>query len=238
VVDAAVLSAVSPVSPAAARGAGAVTPDGCSVELYALLPAAGEAGLVHRSIPAGASVLDLGCGTGRIAAPLAALGHEVVAVDESAEMLALVHDARPVRAHIQDLRLPTTFDAVLLASHLLNSPGADDRQALLATCRAHVSAGGQVLIQWHPAQRFDALRAGTTHEGELGPVRARLAVHAIDAGLLDAEVSYRAGDQQWVQPFFARRLDEQQLGEELAAAGLRFGSWLDTGHGWFSATPV
>ncbi len=170
-VDAAVLSAVSAlsaVSPAAARGPGAVNPDGCSVELYALLPAGGEAELVHRSIPAGASVLDLGCGTGRIAAPLAALGHEVVAVDESAEMLALVHDVRPVRAHIQDLRLPTTFDAVLLASHLLNTPGADDRQALLATCRAHVSAGGQ----WHPPQWFDALRAGTTHEGELGPVRA------------------------------------------------------------------
>jgi len=51
-------------------------------------------------------------------------------------------------------------------------------------------------------------------------------------------VRYRAGDQHWVQPFFARRLGEQQLGDELAAAGLRFGSWLDTGHGWFSATPV
>ena len=39
-----------------------VAPDGCAVELYALLPAMGEPEVVHAAIPAGASILELGAG--------------------------------------------------------------------------------------------------------------------------------------------------------------------------------
>ena len=46
-----------------------VTPDGCSVELYARIPALGEAEIRHGRLGGNGSVLDLGCGTGRIAVP-------------------------------------------------------------------------------------------------------------------------------------------------------------------------
>jgi hypothetical protein len=59
----------------AGSGPGAITSDGCAVEFYALLPVFGEPEIVHQAVPQGASILELGCGTGRILRPLAALGH-------------------------------------------------------------------------------------------------------------------------------------------------------------------
>jgi 2-polyprenyl-3-methyl-5-hydroxy-6-metoxy-1,4-benzoquinol methylase len=73
-------------------GPGAITSDGCAVEFYALLPTFGEPGIVHAAVPPGASILELGCGTGRILRPLAALGHPVTGVDDSPDMLARVAD--------------------------------------------------------------------------------------------------------------------------------------------------
>ncbi len=87
-------------------GPGDITEDGCAVEFYALLPSFGEPDIVHGAVPEGSSVLELGCGTGRILRPLARLGHQVLGVDQSAGMLAHVRDlpivprggARPDRA--------------------------------------------------------------------------------------------------------------------------------------------
>jgi len=114
-----------------------VAPDGCPVAVYLALPPMGEAELVHAAVGGGASVLDLGCGTGRIAHGLVELGHEVVGVDESAEMLSHVRGARTVHASIAALDLHRTFDAVLLASHLLNVPDDTERHARVTAAARH-----------------------------------------------------------------------------------------------------
>src|SRR5580698_7250089 len=111
----------------AGSGPGAITNDGCAVEFYALLPTLGEPEIVHGAVPAGASILELGCGTGRISTPLAQLGHRVVGVDESAEMLALCTGIETVQSSIEALELAERFDVVLLPSHLINSPDAQER---------------------------------------------------------------------------------------------------------------
>ena len=64
-------------------GAMGVAPDGSPVGLYARLPELGEGEAVAAALPAGASVLELGCGTGRITRQLVRLGHRVTAVHES-----------------------------------------------------------------------------------------------------------------------------------------------------------
>ncbi|WP_329102171.1 class I SAM-dependent methyltransferase [Micromonospora sp. NBC_01699] len=69
-------------------GPGPITPDGCAVNVYAQLPPNGEPEVIHRAVPPGTRILELGCGTGRLSNPLAELGHRVVGVDESATMLA------------------------------------------------------------------------------------------------------------------------------------------------------
>ena len=90
-------------------GPGVITPDGCAVDFYARMTAMGEPEIVHDAIPAGASILELGCGAGRVTHPLVALGHPVTAVDESPEMLAHVRGAETVRARIEDLALGRRF---------------------------------------------------------------------------------------------------------------------------------
>jgi SAM-dependent methyltransferase len=127
-------------------GPGVITPDGCAVDFYALMPDFGEPAIVSEAAGAGAWILELGCGAGRVTGPLGALGHPVVAVDESPEMLAHVRDAETVCARIQDLSLGRRFGAVLLASHLIN---ADDvtRRTFLDACRRHVADDGCVIIQ-------------------------------------------------------------------------------------------
>ena len=50
----------------AGTGPGAITSDGCAVEFYALLPAFGEPEIIHAAVPPRASILELGCGTGRM----------------------------------------------------------------------------------------------------------------------------------------------------------------------------
>src|ERR1700748_2190276 len=116
-------------------GPGVITPDGCAVDFYARIAAMGEPEIVHDAIPAGASVLELGCGGGRVTHPRVALRHPVTAVDESPEMLAHVRGAETVCARIEDLSLDRRFDVVLLASHLINADDDAVRSAVLARCR-------------------------------------------------------------------------------------------------------
>jgi SAM-dependent methyltransferase len=160
-------------------GPGVITPDGCAVDFYALLPAMGEPELVHAAIPAGASILELGAGAGRMTHPLVALGHPVVAVDESPEMLAHIHGAETVNARIQALDLGRHFDAVLLASFMVNTADEALRQGFLRACRRHVRDHGRVLLQRHALAWFEeAAEGGATKGGSSsasatwsGPVR-------------------------------------------------------------------
>src|SRR5579862_1586326 len=125
-------------------------PDGSPVEVYARLPELAEGEVVASVLPAGASVLELGCGTGRITRQLVRLGYRVTAVDESPEMLAHVRDAEAVEARIEGLDLGRRFDAVLLASNLLSDDGA--RTAFLETCARHsdVVVVETLPIAWQP----------------------------------------------------------------------------------------
>jgi len=97
-------------------GPGTITPDGCAVQPYPRLPAGNEPDVIAAAVSAGARILELGCGVGRVTHPLLERGFTVTAVDESQEMLDRVHGARAVRSPIEDLELAEEFDAVLLAS--------------------------------------------------------------------------------------------------------------------------
>ncbi len=67
-----------------------VAPDGSPVEVCLALPAEPDLSRVCSVLPSLTSVLDLGSGPGRIANPLSAAGHDVVAVDDLSEVLTHV----------------------------------------------------------------------------------------------------------------------------------------------------
>jgi SAM-dependent methyltransferase len=216
-------------------GPGVITPDGCAVEFYARMTAQGEPAIVHDALRPGASVLELGSGTGRITHPLVALGHPVVAVDESPEMLAYVRDAETVCSRIEDLALGRRFDAVLLASHLINADPAT-RNAFLAACRRHVADDGWVIIQQHSPDWFSAAAdAESTRDGIILRMRD---VSRPAPNLVSATMEYVDGHRRWTQTFTATRLDETELAAVLAGAGLRLDRYLTEDHGWLRAAPA
>jgi SAM-dependent methyltransferase len=93
----------------------------------------GEASFVHSLVPPGSRLLDAGCGTGRVAARLAELGHHCLGVDVDASMLAVARHAAPdltwvagdLAALPEQVREAAPYDAVLLAGNVvpLLAPG-------------------------------------------------------------------------------------------------------------------
>ncbi|WP_437053563.1 class I SAM-dependent methyltransferase [Streptomyces sp. enrichment culture] len=217
-------------------GPGAITPDGCAVELYARLPAGPEPEIVAAAVPAGGRILELGCGVGRMTHPLVERGFTVTAVDESAEMLEHVRGARTIRSPIEDLDLAERFDAVTLASFLVHSGDAEVRRGLLRTCARHVADDGCVLIQregadYHtnlPRERVDP--SGFT-------VRI-LSSDPVGDGVHSVRAEYGFPDAVWTQTFRARPLTREEFEEALREAGLAVAEYLTDDGTWARAVPA
>jgi SAM-dependent methyltransferase len=222
-------------------GPGVITPDGCAVEFYAALPPGSEPQVVHQAIPEGASILELGAGAGRVTRALLDLGHPVVAVDESPEMLERIHGADTVLGRIGELDLGRRFDAVLFASYLINVPDLDWRRTLLSACRRHVADDGCVLIQRHEVEWFDLAAPFERHHGELPEgelVYRRRDVSRPGPALVSATMEYRIGERTWTQTFTSQRVDDDQLADDLAAVGLRIDAYLTDDRTWVRARPI
>lgn len=104
----------------------------------------GEADLVTRYGPE--SVLDAGCGTGRVAIELARRGVAVVGVDLDVSMLAVARqegsDVEWVQADLSELDLGVTFDVVLAAGNVMIflTPGTGG--VVVERLAAHLSPDG------------------------------------------------------------------------------------------------
>ena len=105
----------------------------------------GEAAFVLAYSPG--SVLDAGCGTGRVGAELARRGVSVVGADVDASMLATARRAMPevewIQSDLAALDLGRVFDVVVMAGNvpLFTPPGTE--AALVAGCARHV---GRLLV--------------------------------------------------------------------------------------------
>ncbi len=215
-------------------GPGEITSDGCAVDFYALLPPFGEAEIVHSAVPEGASVLELGCGTGRILRPLAGLGHQVLGVDDSRAMLAHVPDLPTVCCRIEELDLDRTFDAVVLASTLINEESSL-RGKFLAACRRHLRSGGVAVFQQQAPSWFGTVGQAPRVRDEPGGIRRVIRSARWEPPRLFIEVEYQFGDRVWTHSWGAWEISERELADDLGSAGLRFGRWLTDDHAWFTA---
>jgi SAM-dependent methyltransferase len=116
----------------------------------------GEADLV-RSLGPG-SVLDAGCGTGRVAIELARHGIEVVGVDLDPSMLAEAARRGPglewVAADLATLDLGRRFDVVVLAGNVPLFCPPPARSSLVASCAGHVVPGGTLVAGFQLDGRY------------------------------------------------------------------------------------
>lgn len=107
----------------------------------------GEADFVMGFSPA--SVLDAGCGTGRIARELARRGVDAVGVDLDDEMLSTARRKAPAlewhRADLVTVDLGRTFEVVLLAGNVMIflTPGTE--AAVVANLARHLAPGGRLV---------------------------------------------------------------------------------------------
>lgn len=92
------------------------------------------------------SVLDAGCGTGRVAIELAARGFDLVGVDSDPAMLGAARAKAPhlawVEADLTTLGLGRSFDAVVLAGNVLIFVNPGSQAEVVARCGAHLTADG------------------------------------------------------------------------------------------------
>ena len=137
----------------------------------ALLSPRGSADAFAQYVPAGARVLDCACGTGTLAVGLALRGHEVVATDASAAMVArtarlAAANRAPVDASVCTWEaLPErgwqeAFDVVLCVGNSLpHAVGRAGRRAALHAMAGCLRAGGRLVVT---SRTWEQVRADGT----------------------------------------------------------------------------
>jgi SAM-dependent methyltransferase len=107
----------------------------------------GEADFVRSFNPR--TVLDAGCGTGRVAIELARHGIDAVGADMDRSMLAVARERAPeiewVEVDLSTMALDRTFDVVVLAGNVPIFCPEPSRAALVSTSAAHVAPGGRLI---------------------------------------------------------------------------------------------
>jgi SAM-dependent methyltransferase len=211
-----------------------VASDGSPVAIYLALPPGDTPSLIHSAVPPGGSILELGSGPGRITRPLTDLGHTVVAVDNSEEMLSHIDYTETNLADVFELDLGKTYDAVVAGSHLINTPDAARRFALLSVCRRHVDPEGVVLIErYEPTWAAAPLPSQT----QVGPVLITFEPLRVETDEFRGRVIYALNQETWTQEFEAANLTEDALAEEAMTVGLHLKRWLNDSRTWACLTP-
>jgi SAM-dependent methyltransferase len=107
----------------------------------------GEANFVMRFSPG--SVLDAGCGTGRVGRELFTRGVDVVGVDLDAEMLETAQSRCPsvswIEGDISLIQLDRKFDVVLMAGNVMNFVIPDSRRGALENLVGHLRPSGHLI---------------------------------------------------------------------------------------------
>jgi SAM-dependent methyltransferase len=183
-------------------------------------------------------VLEVGCGSGRVAIPLALAGLEVVGIDSSPEMLRLAAEKAAVhgvslelvRADMRAIpELGTFATAVIPFRALLHLRDDDERVAVLSRLRSLLEPGGALAFDvFHP----DLLDIAETQDRwiEREPGILEHAHWDASARELELVVHARGVDASmrlwWAEPEDWRRL--------LEAAGFA----VVEGFGWFDRRPL
>ena len=114
---------------------------------------------LERTRESGGPVLELGCGNGRIALPLARAGFETTGMDISEPMLGLAKERRAdepepprhrltlLRGDMRAIDLGPPFQTAIIAFRSFQMlQSAEDQRACLESVRRHLAPGGRLLV--------------------------------------------------------------------------------------------
>ena len=126
----------------------------------------GEADFIEGFHPA--SVLDAGCGMGRVAVELMRRGIDVVGVDLDDDLLAFARREHPsmrwVHADLATMHLDRHFAMVAMPGNVMVFCRPGDRGSIIRTAAAHLDAGGLLVAGFQVEHHHDALST-TEYDG-------------------------------------------------------------------------
>src|SRR4051812_24413288 len=108
-----------------------------------------------------ASVLDAGCGTGRVAIELHHRGIDVVGVDLDDDLLSRARAKAPeltwVHADLGELDLGRTFDVVVMAGNVIPFVEPAARAKAVAGCARHVGHSGRLVAGFQQREGWPSI---------------------------------------------------------------------------------
>lgn len=122
----------------------------------------GEARLADVLSPRGGRILDAGAGIGRVAAALAARGHDVTAVEKDPDLIARSRRLYPqvpvVEADILELTpalleeagRPSSYDVIVVVGNVMVYLAEDTEARALRTLAGVLVPGGRILVGFAP----------------------------------------------------------------------------------------
>lgn len=194
------------------------------------------------------AVLDLGCGTGRLAVELARRGHRVTGADPSPGMLDVARRraggelVRLIDATAAGLRLKDRFDLAIMTGHAFQAIiHDDDIAASLANVRRHLAPGGRFSfetrnplvrewVDWTPEKSREQVAVPG-----VGTVEVSYDILAAEGELVTFETRFAfPGGDRFAVPHTLRFLGQTSLAAMLAGAGFSSVDW----YGDFDRSPL
>ena len=187
------------------------------------------------------NILDMGCGTGRLAVALAEHGHRVTGADPSAGMMQVARN-RPggkrvtwVDSESAALALETRFDLIIMTGHVFQVfLEDDDVRATLRNLRRHLAPGGKLAFEtrnplveewrdWTPGRE-------TLQVPGIGAVEIHYNVTSTDPTFVTFETHFRfAANDTAIATTTLRFMSRDALAAFLAEAGFTdiawYGNW-------------
>lgn len=183
------------------------------------------------------SILDLGCGTGGHAIPLAQRGYRVVGVDRSREMLDIARakaaaNGVEIEFHqgdLRDVRLDETFDAVIAMFAVMSYQiGNADLAAACETARHHLRSRGVFFFDaWHgpgviadpPTPRYRSVENEGVRIIRFTEPKIDVVSHTVETRFNVIRIRNTTVEDEFNESHFMRYLFPNEIGRYLELAG-------------------
>jgi SAM-dependent methyltransferase len=185
------------------------------------------------------AILDIGCGTGRLAAALARNGHDVTGADPAGAMLDVARNraggklVRWIESDAASLALPERFDLAFMTGHVFQVFLADaDVVAALRAVHRHLKRGGTLAVEmrnvfarewegWVPVETRERLDVPN-----VGPVEVFYDIAGVEGRRVTFETHFSFGpDDTALATTTLRFMEQVEVATFLAESGFGHVDW-------------